>query len=136
MTNPILPLKAAIRSKLIADTALLAVLGGARVYDETPRGQSFPFVTFGSFTASDNSTSSDRGHETKLEIQVWSRDGSTKQALLIADRIEALLHDQNLTLTGQHLVNNHLVDTDTALERDGETIRITLNFRAVTEVTV
>ncbi len=135
MTNPTLPLKAAIRSRLIADVALSTLLGGARIYDETPRGQPFPFVTFGAFVASDNSTSSDRGHETKLELQVWSRDGSTKQALLIADRIETVLHDQDLTMAGQHLVSNHFVDSDTALERDGETIRITLNFRAVTEVT-
>ncbi len=134
MTNPILPLKAAIRAVLISDPALLAVLGGARVYDETPRNTPFPFVTFGVFTANDNSTSSDRGHETKLELDVWSRNGSTKQPLLIANRIEELLHDQPLTLVGHHLVNNQIIDSDTTLERDGETIRVTLRFRAVTEV--
>ncbi len=134
MTNPILPLKGSIHAALVADGTLVALLGGPFIYDETPRGQPFPFVTYGAFVANDNSTSSDRGHETKFEILVWSRDGSTKSALGIADRIEFLLHNAALNLTGQHLVNLQLVDTDTALERDGQTVRITLNFRAVTEV--
>ena len=135
-TNPILALKAAIHTVLAADTALRTLLGGAsKIFDETPRGTPFPFATFGTFIASDNSTSSDRGHETKFDLLVWSRDGSTRQALLIADRIEALLHDAPLTLAGQHLVSLLMSEADTALERDGETTRITLQFRAVTEVT-
>ena len=134
-TGPVLALKAGVLARLAADSTLRTRLGGsARIYDETPRGQPFPFATFGVFIASDNSTSSDRGHETKFEMLVFSRDGSTREALLIADRIEALLHDAAMTLTGHRLVNLQIVDSDTALERDGETTRITLNFRAVTEV--
>ena len=134
-TSPVLALKASILARLGGDGILRSLLGGARIYDKTPRGQPFPFATFGTFIASDNSTSSDRGHETRLDMLVFSRDGSTKEALLIADRIEALLHDAGLVLTGHRLVNLALVDSDTALERDGETTRITLDFRAVTEVT-
>lgn len=133
-TSPVLALKAGILTKLTGDAPLRSLLGGPRIYDETPRGQPFPFATFGVFIASDNSTSSDRGHETRLEILVFSRDGSTREALLIADRIEALLHDAPLALAGHHLVNLQLVESNTALERDGETTRITLDFRAVTEV--
>lgn len=134
-SNPILPLKAAIRDRLAADQDLVSRLGGnARIYDETPRGTPFPFVTFGTFVAADNSTSSDRGHETRLDLLVFSRDGSTREALLIADRIEAQLHDATLQPEGHHLVSLLLSEVDTALERDGETTRITLEFRAVTEL--
>ena len=133
-TSPILALKAGIVARLVADASFRNLLGGSRIFDQTPRGQPFPFTTFGTFVAKDNSTSSDRGHETTLEMRVWSRDGSTKEALLIADRMEWLLHDAALSLTGHHLVNLQLLESDSALERDGETTRITLNFRAVTEI--
>ena len=65
---------------------------------------------------------------------MFSRQGSTREALLIADSIETLLHDRSLLLVGHRLVSLLLIDSDTALERDGETTRITLNFRAVTEM--
>jgi len=134
LVNPVLALKAALRDKLLGDPDLIALFGGPpRIFDQTPRGAPYPFIAFGTATASDNSTSSDRGHETRLDLLVFSREGSTREALQIAGLIEAALADADLSLTGHHLVSLLLVDVETALERDGETTRATLQFRAVTE---
>jgi hypothetical protein len=40
-------LRAAVHDALAADSALHAALGGARVYDEPPRGALLPYVSIG-----------------------------------------------------------------------------------------
>ena len=40
-------LRAAIHDALIADAALVNMLGGPKVYDEPPRSAAFPYVTLG-----------------------------------------------------------------------------------------
>jgi hypothetical protein len=37
-------LRAAVRDALVADTAILNVLGGPKIYDEPPRAAAFPYV--------------------------------------------------------------------------------------------
>ena len=53
-TSPVLALKASLLATLSGDAVLRNRLGGARIFDETPRGQPFPFATFGSFVTADN----------------------------------------------------------------------------------
>ena len=38
-------LRAAIHDALIADAALVSVLGGPKIYDEPPRAAAFPYIT-------------------------------------------------------------------------------------------
>ena len=40
-TSPVLALKASILARLGGDSILRSLLGGARIYDKTPRGQPF-----------------------------------------------------------------------------------------------
>ena len=56
MTSAAWELQKAIHGKLASDAGVLAVLGGARIYDEVPRGAAFPYVTFGGVTSRDWST--------------------------------------------------------------------------------
>jgi Protein of unknown function (DUF3168) len=134
MSQPLNPLKKAIRATLVADTALTTMLGGARVHDEVPRNMAPPYVAFGEATIRDLSTTSGRAHETMLTLQVLSVDGGSRAASVIAARIEALLHDAVLTLDAHRLVNLTLNQSDTRRERNNEATRVTLRFRAYTEV--
>ena len=43
-------LQQSIFATLSADTPLLALLGGARIYDDVPQGAAFPYLTFGQST--------------------------------------------------------------------------------------
>ena len=91
MNSPILALRAAIRSILVLDTTLTGLLGGERIYDETPRTAETPYVTFADASARDWSAGGSRGHEHVFALSVWSRQGGDAEALGIAARIAFVL---------------------------------------------
>lgn len=127
-------LQTAVFAKLVADTGVLAALGGPRVYDhQAPRAE-FPFVSFAQLTARDWSTATETGHEHTLVLHAWSRSRGRKQADEILSAIETALHDQPLTLAGHRLVNLRHEASQAQPDADGETIQGIIRFRAVTEV--
>ena len=68
-------LRAAIHDALVADGALTALLGGAKVYDEPPNGAAFPYVTLGEARVEDFSAGSDPAEQHRLTLHAWSRQG-------------------------------------------------------------
>ena len=126
-------LQKAIHARLTTDAAVLALLGGPRVHDDVPRGAAFPYVTFGPANARDWSTGSDDGGEHLVTLHVWSRTAGRNQAEAIASAIAAALHDQALTLSGHRLVNLRRELAEARREPDGETWRVVVRLRAVTE---
>ena len=135
MTSPILALRAAILARAQADADLAALMGGAlRLHDEPPRAAEPVYAVFGEVTAADWSTDLDRGHEQDLALVVWSREGSARSGLEVAERFAAILDGAALALSGHRLVNLRV--TALAAARDDRTglARATVRLRAVTEV--
>lgn len=135
MSDAILALRKAVLATLTADTALTTLLGGPRIHDEPPRAAKGLYVVFGDADALDWSTGSDRGCEQTLRLVVWAAEtASAVTALEAGARIEALLHEGALTLTGHRLIN--LRSTESAMAREPKTglQKLTLSFRAVTEM--
>jgi len=126
-------LQQAIFAALTADAGLLALLGGARVYDDVPTRAEFPYVTFAQSTERDWSTGSDDGAEHVLSLHVWSRAGGRKEALLIMGQMRAILNDAALVLSGFRLVHLRHEFSDVRRDPDGETWHGIVRFRAVTE---
>jgi hypothetical protein len=118
---------------LIADGALTALLGGARIYDEPPRGPSLPYVTLGEARVSDFSTGSEPGEEHQLTLLAWSRQGGHREAHLIAGVLLQALDDAPLALAGHRLVNLRFATADVRREADGRTYHALVRFRAMTE---
>lgn len=135
MSGPVIALRRVIHARLVADSALVALLGGPRIHEEAPRAARGLYALFGDVKAEDWSTGTEQGCDQRLEIVVWGAETTSASAMLeAADRICDLLHDASLTLTGHRLINlRHLT---CAVERDAKTSlpRTTLGFRAVTEV--
>ena len=104
MTSPILSLRSAIRALLLGDENLITLLGGERIYDETPATVETPYLTFGEAAAQDWSSSDDRGHDHTLALNIWSRQGGDSEALAIANRIALVLDGGTPSLDGHHLV--------------------------------
>jgi len=98
-------LRAAVHGALAADSALTALLGGSKVYDEPPRAAAFPYVTLGETRIADWSTGSDTGQEHQLTLHAWSRQGGHAQAHLIAGALLQALDDAPLPLADHRLVN-------------------------------
>ena len=126
-------LQKAIFAALTADTSLTTLLGGARIYDDVPRGADLPYVTFGQSTVRDWSTGTDPGFEHLFTLHVWTRVNGERQAHQIMTALLAALHDRALALTGFRLVNLRHELSDSFRDPDGETIHGIVRYRAVTE---
>ncbi|MFT0890915.1 DUF3168 domain-containing protein [Pseudochelatococcus sp. G4_1912] len=134
--EPVLALREALITQLTGDPALVALMGGTRIYDETPRGLSGVYAAFSETRLRDWSTGSDRGHEQDLAITIWSTEGGVRPALQVAARIEMLLHDAALVLDGHRLVNLQLTASEVRRDERANRSRVIMRLRAVTEVVV
>ncbi|HEX2552069.1 MAG TPA: DUF3168 domain-containing protein [Microvirga sp.] len=135
MTSPVLALRQAILAAVQGDAALAALMGGSvRLHDEPPRAAEPVYAVFGDVTAEDASTSSERGHEQDIALTVWSREGSARSGIEVAERLAVLLDDAPLALAGHHLVNLRLRSLSAGRDPDTGLARVTLRLRAVTEV--
>ena len=123
------PFQTAIYNKLTGDSALMSSIAG--VFDHTPEAQAYPYVTLGESSISDWSSKTTEGTEHNFTLHIWSREGGRKQAAQIMERIHTLLHQGNLTITGQSLVLMRFVSSNIVLENDGWTHHGVMRFRAL-----
>ena len=137
MPSAALALQQSVYAALIADTALTALLGANRIYDDVPQGSALPYLTIGQTTERDWSTggdpATDAGAEHLLTLHVWSDPRGKKQTHEILAALRSTLHDEPLTLSGHRLVNLRHEFSEARRAPDGETIHGTARFRAVTE---
>lgn len=136
MTSPILTLRAALRSILLADATLLALLGGDRIYDETPATVETPYVTFGEANAEDWSSGSERGHDHTLSLNIWSRQGGDSEALAITSRIAGLLDGSRPSLDGHRLVALRVTDQSIGRPTKDGLRRASVKLAALTELII
>jgi hypothetical protein len=126
-------LQAAIYARLTADSAVVATLGGPRVYDDVPRSAAYPYLTFGQTAVRDWSTGGEEGDEHIVTLHVWSKAAGRRQAQDIIAAVRAALHDQDLPLAGHRLVNLRHEFSEARREPDGERFHGIVRLRAVTE---
>ena len=133
MTAATSALQKGVFASLAGDPALLALLGGARIFDGPPANTPFPYVTFGRTSVFDWSTGTEDGTEQLFSLHVWSRAKGRKEALEIMARIEARLEEGLGALDGWHLVNLRLEFSETRFDEDLSVQHGLLRFRAVLE---
>lgn len=131
--NAALALRQALHGRLSADAPLLAVLGGARIYDAPPPEAVFPFVTLGEALVSDWSSATEGGTEQSLTLHAYSRAGGRGEAFAIAAAVQQALHDVPLALSGHRLANLRATTAEVRRDGDGRTYHALIRFRAVTE---
>lgn len=122
MTRPsvILALRSALRTNLIADAPLVALLGGPRIYDEPPRGLAPPYVVFGDAVAADWSSGDRLGARQKLSLVAWSGQGGDSEVLAIAARLEEVVSTAPLAPEGHTLVLLRVLATETSRPPDDD----------------
>ena len=132
MTTPVLALRAAIRTACAADVVLSGLMDPA-IHDEAPRGGAPVYATFGDVELHDASTSTERGHEQEIVLEVWSKRGSAASAIAAADRLWTLLDGATPTLAGHRLISLAACGLEAALDVESAGTRVGLRLRAVTE---
>jgi hypothetical protein len=131
--SPVIALRKAIRTHLIADASLVTLLGGEKIFDEVPHDQVPPYVVFGDVQMRELDSLSQTGAEHFLLLHVWSLERGLRQALEIADNLVTLLDETALSLEGHHLVGLRFQSLETKREEKGRFARASLRLRAVTE---
>jgi hypothetical protein len=134
MMDAVIAVRRAIQASLVADTALVTLLGGPRIHDEPPRAATGPYVVYGDVEARDWSSSTELGCEQTIELVIWApRSTETAVALTIAGRVGTVLHDLPLAVTGHRLVQ--LRQTGLDVRRDAKTglARAIVRLRCVTD---
>lgn len=134
MTAPAAELQKAIFAALADDAALVALLGGARIFDRAPSNVAFPYITFGRTSIYDWSTGTETGTEQLFTLHVWSKAKGKKETLDIMELARARLDDASLTLEGHHLVNLRLEFAEARHDDNLSVHHGLLRFRAVTEM--
>jgi hypothetical protein len=131
--TPALALQQAMRSALLADAALLTLLGGAHVFDEMPRGEQSLYVAFNGIETRDWSVHDQKAHELFVSLDISTNERGRAQSYAICERIETVLDGAALTLTGHKLINLRAVFWNVSRSRNDKTISATMRFRAATE---
>jgi hypothetical protein len=133
--NAALALQQAMRAALLADTTLLALLGGAHIFDEVPRGEPPLHVAFTGIETRDWSTQTDKAHEHFVTIEVMTNERGRALAQSICERLDAVLDQAALTLVDHRLINLRLVFWSVSRSKSSDTFGASLRFRAATEPT-
>ncbi|WP_431321815.1 DUF3168 domain-containing protein [Rhizobium sp. YTU87027] len=123
----------AIHARLTGDVELLGMIGEDGVRDRLVTGRKLPCVLIGDVVSNDYSTSTERGKEHLLSLEIWIDAGGRKQAQLVASRLHTLLHDTALDLGQHHLVSLLHLRTQSRREAKTKLHVAELRFRAVTE---
>jgi hypothetical protein len=134
MTSPITALKDAIKARLQGDAGVLALLREAKIFADPPKHAAYPHIAFVSAVARENGTATDNGHATDIGLGIWCRGNGSGEGLGIADAVTVALASLPATLAGHRLVNLLVLAVDGSSLKDGETWRIVMRIRAVTEV--
>lgn len=133
MTAAAADLQKAIFAALLADSGLVATLGGGKVFDHAPASAAFPYVTFGRASVYDWNTSTETGTEQLLTLHVWSKARGKKETLDIMERVRLALDGAPLELEGRHLIDLRLDYSEARYDDDLDVYHGQLRFRAVTE---
>lgn len=126
-------LRKAVRELLIADAALVAALGGQRVWDEPPRGAPRPCIVFTRSIVRDWSTMTEGGEEHMLIMDVWSQEPAMREALAIARLAAALLHHAEPAIPGARVALMRVIDVESARAEGERLARARLRLRALIE---
>ena len=79
MSDPAYALQEAMRAQLLAHAPLTALLGGAHVFDEVPRGEKSPHVVFAAIETRDWSVSGQKAHEHFVTLEVKSKPAAAER---------------------------------------------------------
>lgn len=131
MKGPGLALAEAMRARLVGDAALTALLGGAYVFDEVPRGAPPSYLEFTFLETRDWSTAEAMAHEHFVGLSFRSNSRSRKLAEEVSGAVQLALEGVPPVLDGHRLVNLRLVFW--SVVKAGALFGASMRYRAATE---
>lgn len=102
MTHPTEALRAAVRTYLLSQSDLTAMISG--VFETAPANAQYPYVTFGDDRIDDWSTQTFTGTSHQLLINTWSQSHNFGELYGVHRLLRQRLLSQNITLPDFKLV--------------------------------
>lgn len=112
------PVQQALSSKMQGDDTLMGMVAGVFDFRGIPENQTYPYVTVGDSTETDDSTFDTTGYDTTFTLHIWSIQPGTQECQRILARLNKLFNHQPLTVPGMAHVgtwydlSNTLADPD------------------------
>ncbi len=125
-----LAVQQAVASTLTGDATLMGLVHG--VYDAVPQSTAYPYVVMDEQQLRGWNTSTTVGAELTLVLHVFSREAGRMQALTIAQRLYALLHESALVVSGQSFTHVRCVGQEVTLLEDAVTFHAAQTYRITT----
>lgn len=129
MVHPASDLRAAVRTRLLADAQISQIISG--VFETAPAQTPFPYITMGDERVRDWSTQTFRGEEHTLLLNTWSDDESFSPLKDLHRLIVAALSADQIALTNHHLAVFFLEEERFLVERRSRSRLGVLRFRAL-----
>ncbi|WP_281211517.1 DUF3168 domain-containing protein [Pseudomonas fulva] len=126
MADPAWALQVALRARLVAGLP-------CPVHDGVPDNSPFPYVTLDSAVSDAADFLASRKDQRFLYLSVWSQYQGQKEVHEIMSKIDALLHNQPLTLTTGHVIGMQVTRKQTSREPDGRTYQGAVTLRVLTQ---
>ena len=126
MTDCLWELQKAVFTALDGDVTLSGLVTG--VYNHVPQDTAFPYVKFGKLSASDWSTKTNAGIRGEFNIDVFSQNRGSKEALAIMIEIKRILDGSALSMTGCSMISMKYNSTSVSHLGDGVTWQGNISF--------
>jgi len=133
--GPLLAMRKALYSALIRDTALLALLGGTKIYAAVPAMTEPPYISFGPAQVTAWTGGSQTGYRFQGVLEIWSLQKGDVEMLGVADRINALITSGILQPDGYHVLQCYLERVTMTPAREDGWRQTLLELVALTEQT-
>lgn len=119
MTEPSLAIQAAIRARLVASSAVTALVPVASILDRNARPAPFPSVIVGEGqTVPDEGIARNR-HEVFMDMHLWATEPGTMVSKQIAGTVREALADTCWNIPGLHVIDLRIASTRFMRDPDG-----------------
>ena len=136
MANPSLELQDLLLTTLKADLGVMALIDG--IYDNVPTtafGTKKAYISFGPHDVIDNGSDCIESGEHTFQLDCWSRTVGQVACKNIVDAVKVALHERDLTLTNNALVEIRVTMRRVFRDPDGQTSHGVVMVSAIVEET-
>lgn len=133
MTHPAFAVRKAVFARLSVDAPLLALVGGAQVFDHVPRGRKPPYLVIGESSSQPIDAGPPVATEHRLSLTAWSEQPGSSEAAAVIEAALACLAVMPATIDGHRVIRLDTTATELRVDRERRQTRAIARLRAVTE---
>lgn len=122
-------LQKAMYEALVDDTTLRQM--GVKVFDYVTTEETFPYIVFQSPSELQFNTFDRFGSEVDFNLHIWSRYDGWKECYEILDRLNTILHYQQIPIDGLHLVYLRSENVNSQIDLNLEIRQLIVTYNAL-----